>query len=297
MRLFFVPVTWSLLLIAAVSTQVAAQTPAPGVRAAGMGGAFTAMADDASGVYWNPAGLASGSFFSLVLDRNSGDDASASLLALSTPPLGFSYYRTAAHPPDASGSSLVAHHAGITLVQSIGGRLAVGGTVKVVHGDVTADTGGAMRETSGTKFDMDLGVMATGALGRLGLTVHNATEPSFEGPAAPVLLERRVRAGVALHTGKTSTVAADFDLTGGARQAAVGVEAHPVRAAWLRGGIHWNTHHPEVPAGAPADTGSAPIGTAGASYVIYGSTVADAQVSFGSDNGDKGWGIGLRFVF
>ena len=37
-----------------------------GSRAAGMGGAFVAVADDASAVYWNPAGFAAGSFFSLV---------------------------------------------------------------------------------------------------------------------------------------------------------------------------------------------------------------------------------------
>ena len=44
-----------------------------GTRAAGMGGAFVAVADDASAVYWNPAGLAlGGSYFSLVLDYNQG---------------------------------------------------------------------------------------------------------------------------------------------------------------------------------------------------------------------------------
>ena len=67
-------------------------------RAAGMGGAFVAVADDASAVYWNPAALASGAFFSLLIDRTSskalGDDPpaalggsrSGTLLALSTPP-------------------------------------------------------------------------------------------------------------------------------------------------------------------------------------------------------------------
>ena len=31
-----------------------------GTRAQGMGGAFVGVADDASAVYWNPAGLAGG---------------------------------------------------------------------------------------------------------------------------------------------------------------------------------------------------------------------------------------------
>ena len=42
-----------------------------------MGGAFTAVADDASAAFWNPAGFASGSFFSLVLDTNTSIAAPA----------------------------------------------------------------------------------------------------------------------------------------------------------------------------------------------------------------------------
>src|SRR3954454_20371338 len=74
-----------------------------GARAAGMGGAFVAVADDASAAYWNPAGFAAGSYFSLVLDRNSAEldpssngaatNQSGFLLALGMPALGISYYR------------------------------------------------------------------------------------------------------------------------------------------------------------------------------------------------------------
>ena len=78
-----------------------------GTRAAGMGGAFVAVADDATAVYWNPAGLAlGGSYFSLVLDNNLGkaepEDIgqagrqSASIIALTTLPVGLSYYRLTA---------------------------------------------------------------------------------------------------------------------------------------------------------------------------------------------------------
>ena len=46
---------------------------AVGSRAAGMGGAFVGVADDATAIYWNPAGLAAGSYFSLALDRTGGE--------------------------------------------------------------------------------------------------------------------------------------------------------------------------------------------------------------------------------
>src|SRR4029450_4010314 len=95
----------STLLVAFVLAPVAALAqPFEGVgaRAQGMA-AFVAVADDASAVYWNPGGLASGAHFSLRLDRTEaetggsadgrGGGGSGWLLALSAPVLGVSYYR------------------------------------------------------------------------------------------------------------------------------------------------------------------------------------------------------------
>ena len=74
-----------------------------------MAGAFVGVADDATAVYWNPAGLATGPLFSLAVEHERLEtipDASpaseafsgnATLVALSTPPLGVSYYRLASH--------------------------------------------------------------------------------------------------------------------------------------------------------------------------------------------------------
>ncbi len=42
-----------------------------GTRAQGMGGAFVAVADDATATWWNPAGLATGAYFSSVVERGS----------------------------------------------------------------------------------------------------------------------------------------------------------------------------------------------------------------------------------
>ena len=123
-----------------------------GTRAAGMGGAFVAVADDASAVYWNPAGLAlGGSYFSLVLDNNEGagragghqpgGTRSASLIALRRCPSGCRYYRITAStltpttdPQTVRLDRLTTHHAGVTLVQSLTERIAVGATLKWVRG-------------------------------------------------------------------------------------------------------------------------------------------------------------------
>ena len=40
-----------------------------GMRAQGMGGAFVALANDATATWWNPAGLASGPYFSGIVER------------------------------------------------------------------------------------------------------------------------------------------------------------------------------------------------------------------------------------
>jgi hypothetical protein len=250
---------WSLMILLSLPAVANAQAEAPvGVRAAGMGGAFTAVADDASAAFWNPAGFASGAFVSLVVDANLLDRRSGALVALGTPPLGLSYYRSAIAAEKNGRNTLVAHHAGVSLVQSVG-----------------------------------VGVMSTGSLGQLGLSIRNLLQPEFKTPGAAIRLDRRVRAGVSIHVRQSVTVAADLDLTramtprGDWRDAALGLEAHPVRNAWLRGGVHWNT----------AGGSAAPIASIGASYALYGATMADAQVSFGSAEGDRGWGVGLRFVF
>jgi hypothetical protein len=289
------------MLVLAAAASAPAQSEAPvGVRAAGMGGAFTAVADDGSAAYWNPAGFATGSYFSLVLDTNQLDRRSGWLLALGTPPLGLSYYRTAIAQEKNGRNTLVAHHAGVTLVQSLGGRLAVGATLKLVHGIASPAEGVS---TSTNTFDADVGVMATGSLGQLGLSVRNLLQPEFASPDGAIRLDRRVRAGLSIHARQTVTVAADLDLTtattprGDWRDAAIGLEAHPVEKAWLRGGVHWNTRLRGSARQADDDAGAAPIASIGGSYAVYGSTTADAQVSFGSANGDRGWGLGLRFVF
>ena len=108
MRRSLISVLLALLGTQALARQASAQTfEVLGTRAAGMGGAFVGVADDASAVYWNPAGLVlGGSYFSMLLDNNQGkaepDDIaqagsqSATIIALTTLPFGVTYYRLSA---------------------------------------------------------------------------------------------------------------------------------------------------------------------------------------------------------
>jgi hypothetical protein len=145
-----------------------------GSRAAGMGGAFVAVADDSSATWWNPAGLAAGPFLDLALARSvAGVEQSvparrdrASWFALGTPPFGFSYYRlrltdiqppgpAASTPPGADSrstgavpagredtragvpvQSLSASQLGATFVQTLLPGIHAGATVKYVRGSM-----------------------------------------------------------------------------------------------------------------------------------------------------------------
>src|SRR6187399_1601044 len=92
------------------SVSVNAQTfGGVGTRAAGMAGAFVAVADDASAVYWNPAGIATGTLVSAVIDFGQGQtgkepiQVSAAqrdtgfMVAFSATSVGLAYYRLGAY--------------------------------------------------------------------------------------------------------------------------------------------------------------------------------------------------------
>lgn len=290
-------------------------------RAQGMGGAFVGVADDASGVYWNPAGLAGGAYFSLVLDGNAarsvpegvanGASRTGWLLALTTPALGLSYARlqttvvsrAAGVPENSHIESLVTQHVGATLVQSIVDRVAVGATVKVIRGiAASADVPGNDRDAlldadligrGSNRVDLDVGVMATGAVGRVGLTFRNVTAPGFDtGAGEELSLQRQVRGGASVLLLPAWKVAADVDLLrvdgpfGGLREVSFGTEGQVSRRLAARGGLRFN-----------AAGDRAPALSVGASYAVLGSVQIDAQVTGGSDKSFRGWGIAGRMVF
>ena len=122
-----------------------------GERALGMAGAFVAVADDPTAVYWNPAGLVHGQPLGATIgwhrSRFGNPDAAphpgaqsgrSSLATLGTWPLGGSYANietTTLRP--APGTTLLAEtlqtrHYGVTILQSIVSGLVVGSTLYVV---------------------------------------------------------------------------------------------------------------------------------------------------------------------
>ena len=327
-------------------TSVFAQTfGALGTRAAGLGGAFVGVADDATAIYWNPAGLASGSFFSLVLDTGAAEATAEGLfaaskrsnfmIALTTPALGLGYYRLhtqSARMPlvlvanDESRSnrnlsavgeirldSLVSHHAGVTVVQSVTQGVAVGATLKLVRGIafsqlVNADTpegalDGPAAEVLGrasNQFDADIGVVAYGGPLKVGLTVRNLREPSFESAdSGPELtLERQARVGASYAVTSDWLAAADLDLTrssdvfGERRDVALGVEGRLARRAFVRSGVRFNTLD-----GDGTDDSRRLAYSLGGSYAVKGSVYVDGHYTTGGDRTGREWGVAARFVY
>lgn len=136
-----------------------------GPRARGMGGAFVAVADDASATWWNPAGLPGSLVVDGVLewdaglmgdldgpiDRKAAGKERAAGVAVALPVAGLDYTRwqlwrltPGSAGPDGgdreddrtaqTARMLRAHQVGLSLAQSVGDALVVGVTARLVRG-------------------------------------------------------------------------------------------------------------------------------------------------------------------
>jgi hypothetical protein len=159
-----------------------------GTRAQGMAGAFVAVADDATATWWNPAGLATGAYFSAIYERGQLDDPGdapgagparrdlSSGFALTVPSLGLSYYRLRAGEVRPSGAiagggadrqeeqggsvdlrAISLRRFGVTIGQSIGSHLVVASTVGVLRGGEGAATEAVSSDAIGHATDLDVG--------------------------------------------------------------------------------------------------------------------------------------------
>ena len=270
----------------------------PGLRAQGLAGAFVAVADDASAVWWNPAGLAAGPFFNLSIEHQRQNDGPTRLtgLAVATPPLGLSYVHLREWLPAAAANangrqtgsgephtaSVSAHVAGVTLLHSVTSGFVVGTTLKFVHGDISD------RGTS--RVDLDLGAHYRAGALSAGIAVRNLTELTFRSAEDEEFpLRRHARAGLAW-TADATTVAADVDLTDvvgplPGRRLAFGVEQRFSQRFAARGGIRVRT-----------SDGPDPWVSVGGSCAVKPGIWVDGFWGRSPDQ-DARWGIGVRVAY
>ena len=283
-----------------------------GARASGMAGAFVAVADDASAVYWNPAGVATGSIVSVVLDAGrfrlgstvpqsiQNEEDTGAIVALSATAIGLAYYRLGTYGIGAAEAAVMGPqsreevrrsvHAvttsavGVSLVQSINHHIVVGVTPKVLWA------------AGHSAADVDAGAMVWVNHLRAGLVARNLTTPEFGDDGVGIELEREVRVGGAWGSGWTgvSRVIASFDAdvmarstpAGDRRDVAAGVETWWLgQRLGLRGGWRRST------------IGDARAAVAaGISAGLKPGLLVEAHVVRGRD-AERSWSVGARMTF
>jgi hypothetical protein len=289
-----------------------------------MGGAFVAVADDASAVYWNPAGLATAGPIGATIEwtrLRSGNSngvpqlgnggQNASFASLGTLPVGLFYgkIRNTQLIPVSPGvtnlETLETTQFGATILQSLTQGVVLGSSLKYIRGGLTQGQSAASSTSdviddglnlSGPKngaFDFDVGLMVDLKRVRLGLTARNLRQPVFVDSAGNATsLKRQSRAGVAVKATDGLTLAMDVDLDtvdlrGGLRRMiAFGGENRLSPRLAIRGGVRWNL---EVDGGVRR-----PVAAAGASVRIRPRFWVDGFYTQGRAGGDRGFGFGLR---
>ena len=292
--------------------RVAAAQGDVGTRAAGMAGAFVAVADDATAVYWNPAGVGTGSIVSVVLDAGrfrlgsvplqniQDEEDTGAIVALAATAIGAAYYRLGTYgtstvepagmSPKSREEVLRSVHAlttstvGVSFVQSLGEHVVVGATPKLVHAD------GALTG------DVDAGLMASANRFRFGLVARNLTTPEFGDGGNAIELDREVRIGGAWGSGWTGisrvVVSVDGDLmsratpAGDRRDVAAGLETWWMsQRIGLRGGVRRST------------IGEARAAVAaGVSAGLKPGMFIEAHIMRGRDD-EGSWSVGARMTF
>ncbi len=326
MRQILVSLFGCLVLVAAIPMASTAQQTfeVVGSRALGMGGAFVAVADDPTAVFWNPAGLASGQPAGATIEwvrfRN-GDrkgaaaagpwQRSAKFVSLGTWPIGLSYadFDETVLVADTAAGGLLARrfstrHYGATLLQTLTEGLVVGTTLKYIRGTLAsgpatgANAGEALgaaptpAQTGDSKgvFDVDTSVMFDARVFRVGWTMRNLRSPRFEEPSGSAIeLKRRSRIGLAVLPADGLIFAVDLDLN------TADLPGGPSRMVAV-GAEHMLGSRLAVRGGARwnLEGARAAVGSLGASFALRPGAWLDGHVTHGRAQGERGFGLALR---
>ncbi len=228
-----------------------------GARAAGMGGAFVAMADDATAVFWNAAGIARIEEGKSQISLNHANwpaelsyDQVGYVFHMKKIPGAFSVHaralsmkpmeETTAFQPFGTGRTFDAGmmSAGLTYARSFTDKFSAGVTVNMVH------TG--LADLSQQTFSVDLGTLYdVGAAGmKIGMAIQNiGSQEKF--------IEREARIPSIFRVGTTATLlkGADQSLVGSfefshppdnSERVNIGAEYSFHRYLFLRGGYAFN---------------------------------------------------------
>ena len=295
-----------------------------GLRALSMGGAFVGVADDATSVYWNPAGLPTGAIVGATIggDRfqvgnpefppQAGARRQAgNLFSFGGWPLGLSYAKfqtsTLQPGPDGTliGDTLATSQFGVSIVQTLLPGVVIGSTLKYVRGRFTSgissgstiddalEAASDLDSDSEGRFDFDIGLMADMNRLRVGLVLKNLNEPTFTDLAGTAITqESRARLGLAILPATGLTLAMDLDLDtvdlrdGLRRNIAVGGEGRLSSRFVVRGGVRWSV-----------EGARRLVNTAGASVALRTGLWVDGYYSYGADGLARGFGVALRAAY
>jgi len=304
-----------------------------GTRAQGMGGAFVAVADDATATWWNPAALVL-SYFSLVVERAETEEPADQLqgepawrgttggFAAAFPALGLSYYRLRINEMapavstaggeggrqdlGAAGGGLrsrVTRQFGATFGQSLGPHLVIASTVKLVRAGETAapgeslDAADELEPTLESSGDLDVGALVMVGRARIGVSVKHVNEPTFGDEPNRFVLGRQARAGFAWVVGQPgapATITTAFDADLTRTPTAFGDARH------VAGGVEVSLSRLRlalrggVSANTVGDVSSSTSG--GISVGLARGFFLDAARTLGSDRSRKGWAVGVRLT-
>jgi hypothetical protein len=330
--------TWAVLILLCLGSDSAAQTfERVGVRAQGMGGAFVAVADDATASWWNPAGLATGAYLSAVVERGQVTEPSeppssgpasrttARNFAVAFPALGVSYYRfrVAEIAPSGSTGALSANRQdpgtggtgvraralsqfGVTVGQSIGNHLVLGSTLKLLRaGEWSAvqaepaslDAADDLEIDQKTRADLDVGAMANFGHVRVGATVRNLTGPAFGEGTDRLTLRRAARVGVALLS-VPNGLSRGITVSGDADLTTTRTVFGDVRHV-SAGGEAWVRGRLGLRAGVSANTVGErrEAGSVGVSVAVTRAIFVNASKTAGRDDSVTGWSTSVSVAF